>query len=90
MINFNDINVIIFAVFSLAFAIQLVYLWGIFARLSFFKPKIDKHIEKPVSVVITSRDDYYNLKRFLPQILTQDYPEYEVILVNEVIGNCSF
>ncbi len=83
MINFYNIDILLFAIFSLALFIQIIFIWGVFARLSFYKAKVDKRIEKPVSVVITSRDDYYNLKRYLPQILTQDYPEYEVILVND-------
>lgn len=83
MIDFYDINIIIFSVFSLALLIQLIYIWGIFARLSFYKPKVDKRVEKPVSVVITSRDDYYYLKNHLPAILTQDYQEYEVVVVND-------
>ncbi|OYT16023.1 MAG: hypothetical protein B7C24_09960 [Bacteroidetes bacterium 4572_77] len=83
MIDLFHFNTFIFALFTLAFLVQMIYIWGIFARLSFYKSKTDKHIEKPVSVVITSRDDYYNLQKNLPQILTQDYPDYEVVLVND-------
>jgi len=83
MMNLNDINFIIFGLFGMALVIQLIYLWGIFSRLAFYKPKVDKHVEKPVSVVITSRDDFYYLQKNLPAILDQDYPEYEVVVVND-------
>lgn len=83
MTNFNDINFIIFCIFVFAFIIQMVYIWLIFGRLAFYKPNIDQRIEKPVSVVITSRDDYFYLQKHLPSILTQDYPEYEVVVVND-------
>lgn len=83
MTDYLNIQNIIFAAFTIAFIIQLLYIWGVFARLAFYKNKNDKRIEKPVSVVITSKDDYYFLKKYLPIILTQDYPDYEVILVND-------
>jgi cellulose synthase/poly-beta-1,6-N-acetylglucosamine synthase-like glycosyltransferase len=37
----------------------------------------------PVSVVISARNEEKNLKAFLPEVLTQDYPEYQVIVVND-------
>ncbi len=83
MKDYLNISNIIFLIFVLTFIVQTIYIWGIFARLAFYKSKNDKRIEKPVSVVITSKDDYYYLKKHLPLILNQDYPDYEVILVND-------
>ncbi|MDR2627647.1 MAG: glycosyltransferase [Dysgonamonadaceae bacterium] len=37
----------------------------------------------PVSVIICAQNESENLNRFLPCILEQDYPQYEVIVVNE-------
>jgi glycosyltransferase involved in cell wall biosynthesis len=37
----------------------------------------------PVSVIICAKDETDNLRRFLPEVLTQEYPEYEVIVVND-------
>jgi cellulose synthase/poly-beta-1,6-N-acetylglucosamine synthase-like glycosyltransferase len=37
----------------------------------------------PVSVVICARDATELLQKFLPEMLTQNYPEYEVIVVND-------
>lgn len=37
----------------------------------------------PVSIVICARDEEENLRKFLPLILEQDYPEYEVIIIND-------
>ncbi|MHB9055750.1 MAG: glycosyltransferase [Paludibacteraceae bacterium] len=39
--------------------------------------------QPPVSVVICSRDEEENLRQFLPFVLEQDYPDYEVIVVND-------
>lgn len=39
--------------------------------------------QEPVSVVICARDEEENLRKFLPFFLEQDYPDYEVIVVND-------
>ena len=37
----------------------------------------------PLSVVICARNESENLRRFLPAILEQDYPQFEVIVIND-------
>lgn len=37
----------------------------------------------PVSVVICARNEQENLKKFLPLILEQDHPDFEVVVVND-------
>lgn len=37
----------------------------------------------PVSVIICSKNEEENLKKFLPSVLEQNYPIFEVILVND-------
>lgn len=41
---------------------------------------------QPVSVIICARNEDDNLTEFLPKLLTQQYPDFEVIVVND----CSF
>jgi poly-beta-1,6-N-acetyl-D-glucosamine synthase len=38
---------------------------------------------KPVSVIICARNEDENLTEFLPKVLTQEYPEFEVVVVND-------
>ncbi|MDF2449314.1 MAG: glycosyl transferase family 2 [Bacteroidota bacterium] len=38
---------------------------------------------EPVSVIICARNEDDNLAEFLPKILVQDYPEFEVVVVND-------
>ncbi len=40
-------------------------------------------LDKGVSVVICAKNEEENLQRFLPAVLEQDYPLYEVIVVND-------
>ena len=37
----------------------------------------------PVSVVICAHDEAENLEKFLPSVLEQDYPNFEVVVVND-------
>lgn len=43
-------------------------------------------IQEPVSVIICARNEDDNLTEFLPKILTQNYPEFEVVVVDD----CSY
>ena len=74
----------VFALFGVVFIIQMLYYWVIYARLAFYKDKSPLSSEvKPVSVVICARNEYQNLINNLPLIMEQDYPEYEVVVVND-------
>lgn len=71
-------------VFGLAFLVQMIYLWGIFSKLAFYKSKTEKlQVTEAVSVVICARNEYTNLSKNLPIILAQDYPDFEVVVVND-------
>src|SRR5660398_160440 len=37
----------------------------------------------PVSVIICAKNEAENLKQFIPSILNQKYPNFEVILIND-------
>lgn len=37
----------------------------------------------PVSILVYAKNDSVNLKKHLPVLLTQDYPEYQVIVIND-------
>jgi len=79
----NPILFTLLCLLSVSVLIQLIYYWGIFARVAFFRLKND-YIRKdePVSVIICARDEYYNLQENLPLFLQQDYTNYEVVVVN--------
>ena len=77
---------IILICFWLALLIQLIYHWGVFSKVSFFKNKSRKKNDdelEPVSVVVCARDAYEYLVDLLPSLLNQDYPDYEIVVVND-------
>ncbi len=72
-----------FFTMCLASLVQMLYLIFIFARLAFYKrPDENERPLLPVSVIIAARNESDNLYENLPAILNQDYPEFEVIVVN--------
>ncbi len=52
-------------------------------RVVFRKKRVKKGNTEPVSVIICARDECSNLSENLPLVLEQNYPNYEVIVVND-------
>jgi len=72
---------ILFAGFAF---IQLLFYIFVFARVAFVKD--NKPTPKkwpPLTVIICARNEEQNLSVNLSSILTQDYPNYEVVVVND-------
>lgn len=82
-ISLSSLHYVTLGIFILCLATQLFYYLFFYARTGFSKPGIKKAASSPVSVIICSKDEAHNLRQFLPSILDQDYPEYEVIVVND-------
>jgi len=83
-VEFEPYQLVILIVFVISLLIQLGYYLGIYSRIVFYKKKYQPTIAyEPVSIVICARDEAVNLKQFLPSILDQRYPDYEVIVVND-------
>jgi poly-beta-1,6-N-acetyl-D-glucosamine synthase len=79
----NIIMYVIFLVFCIAAVIQLFY-WLLFYLAPYLYKPAERQIGKePVSVIICARNEADNLRNFLPSVLEQDYPSYEVIVVND-------
>ena len=81
----TNISLYFFCFFLFVALIQFLYLILIFLRFALFKPKKNKkesHHLKPITILIASRNESDNLAHFLPLILEQNYPEFEVIVIN--------
>ena len=87
--TFSLIELIVFSILLITFIYQLYfyfrYLNGVLHLLKKIKDdKIPFQTEQPaVSVIICAKDEAENLRKFLPFILDQDYPEFEVIVIND-------
>lgn len=78
----ENLTHILFLVFIGSCLVQLFYQLYFFSRIYFYKPKINP-FNNPVSIIICAKDEAENIKSFLPTILEQDYPNFEVILVDD-------
>lgn len=79
-----DFLLVIYCVFIVSTAIQIIYFWGIFSRFAFKKNKKElTDAKQGISVIICAKNEYFNLKNNLPDFLEQDYPNFEVIVVND-------
>jgi len=88
-IDFSVYQLIILTVFLIA-SIYQVYYYSRYLSAALRRKRLEKKGKitytdslPPVSVIISARDATELLKRFLPDVLTQDYPHYEVIVVND-------
>lgn len=75
-------------IFLSAITLQLLIHLFVFGRLARYKeesPQLAARLGNPpkVSVVICARNEGPNLRKNLPRILDQDYPAFEVIVVND-------
>ena len=82
-IEFNSWLDYLIAIYLGAFIVQLYYYLVIFTRLAFFKQKETNEEMLPISVIICAKNERDNLLEFLPAYLNQDYPKFEVIVVND-------
>lgn len=65
--------------------IQLFYYLRYYRRAAFHKEEreSDNSNTNPLSVIICAKNEANNLQMFLPTVLEQDYPSFEVIVVND-------
>lgn len=76
-------NWAIMGLFALVVLVQLFYFWFYFSRAAFYRPGQKEGFVGPVSVVICARNEFHNLEKNLPLVLQQDFPEFEVVVVDD-------
>ena len=74
---------ILLGLFLTAFITQMgIYLF-VFLKLPLYNRKKKSAFSPGISVIICAKNEELNLEHFLPHVLQQDYPEYEVVVVND-------
>lgn len=73
---------ILLEIFIFISLINILYFFS-FLSFSTFSIKNKLHPEIPVSVIICAKNEEENLKNFLPLIIEQDYPQFEIIVIND-------
>ena len=84
--NTTEILSLLFYGFLGAAAIQILLIWVIYGQLAFKKTQPLPFAENdfpPLSIIISARNEHHNLLHKLKHYLNQDYPEFEVVVVND-------
>jgi len=55
----------------------------LFGKLLFIKKTSPGPNDKPISVIVCAKNEAENLRNYVPILLSQHYPQYEIILIND-------
>lgn len=87
MLEYNSVSFALTAACVVLLLIELIYFCGTYSRV--YKACRKKNPDQPdtdcppISVILVTKDSGEALKKNLPVILEQDYPFFEVIVVND-------
>ena len=78
---------LLWLLFGIGIVIQVIYLLIIFGRTSFYTGKssntgVDEGSEG-VTVLVAAHNEFQNLKVLIPKLFEQDYPSFDVMIVND-------
>ncbi|WP_242085415.1 glycosyltransferase [Aestuariivivens sediminis] len=73
----------LFYIFLVVVFFQVIIYLLVYGKFSFLKPVKISRKKAPVSVIVCAKNEGGNLEQFLPYILHQNYPEFEVVLIND-------
>ncbi len=74
---------IIFYLFIGIVAIQLFYYLVVFKKFAFSKVAKNNPKKIPVSVIVCAKNEEENISKFVPILAEQDYPDFEIILIDD-------
>lgn len=73
----------LFYTFTVVVVIQVLFYLIIFTKFAFLKPEKKRKKNIPVSVIICAKNEAENLQNYLPSIISQDYEDFEIVLIND-------
>lgn len=86
---FDSVEKILLAATGILFLIQILYYFCLYNRIYARNRSVKRgetHFTQelpPISVIICAREESENLRRNLTAVLEQDYPRFEVIVIND-------
>ena len=85
-IHTDPLTIALLAALAVSFVVLCIYYGVVFMRMGRYRRKEDDGQSSlpPVSVILTVHNDAEWLKENLPYLLEQDYPRYEVVVVDFV------
>lgn len=86
---FDTTEKILLGITGVLFLVQLLYYFCLYNRIHLHNRAVKRnnvHFSQelpPISVIICAREESENLRRNLTVVLEQDYPQFEVIVIND-------
>lgn len=86
---FNAIEQGLLIVTGALFVIQAIYYFALYNRINLHNRAVRKNELRfndelpPISIIICAHNETENLQRSLPAMLAQDYPQFELIVIND-------
>jgi glycosyltransferase involved in cell wall biosynthesis len=74
---------ILFYLFIGIVAIQLFYYLFVFGKFAYMKSQKSTPKKVPISVIVCAKNEEENVIKFIPILAEQDYPDYEVVLIDD-------
>ncbi|MFN0290904.1 glycosyltransferase [Pedobacter helvus] len=82
--EFNILEICLLTALCICFFVHLYYVIGVHAKLVGYRiADLPNSTSQPLSVVICARNERENLEKYLPSVFEQDYPNFEVVVVND-------
>ena len=73
----------LFYLFIIVIIIQLVYYLGVFSKFCFAKPAVKNSKNPPISVIVCAKNEQENIKKYIPILAQQEYPDFELVLIDD-------
>ena len=64
-------------------AIQIIYFLVVFGKFAFAKAQKITPKRIPISVIVCAKNEEENVVKFIPLLAAQDYPDFEIILIDD-------
>ncbi len=75
--------------FIVIVVLQLVYYLFVFGKFAFAKSQKLTPKKISVSVIVCAKNEAENVTRFIPILAEQDYPDYEIILIDDASSDAT-
>ncbi len=73
----------VFYAFIVVVIIQVIFYTFFFSRFTVLKQEKKSRKNIDISVIICAKNEAENLQNFLPSVINQDYPNFEIVLIND-------
>jgi glycosyltransferase involved in cell wall biosynthesis len=76
------LDILFYSLIGVVF-VQLIYYVVFFGNFTFSKVVKTSPKRIPISVIVCAKNEAENSKKFIPLLLEQDYPDFEIVLIDD-------